>query len=170
MRESRADTDGLPLVHDAVGMLVHGDVIIVLHEASASLSRSRWLFSTFEGLPGSSYIVVLVIGDTARPPDQVSRDRDAQAFKRIAPKLRRLITVSEGGNFRTSFVRLIMNAYALLTGRRHIFAFAQDHAQAQAWLQESRTALTPSTEQLQADLARLRHAVQQAPRSSMPPT
>lgn len=166
---SPSDEDGLPLVHDAVGMLVRGDAIIVLHEASASLSRSQWLFSTFERLPGSSYAVLLVIGVTAKPPDQASRDHDTQAYKRVAHKLRRVVTVSEGGSFRASLVRLVMNTYALLSGKRHIFAFARDHVQALAWLQESRTSLTPESEQLQADLVRLRHAVLQVPRTSSSP-
>lgn len=70
MREVFFGEDGLPLVHEAVGMVVRGDAIVILHEASASLSRSQWLFSTFERLPGSSYVVLLVIGVTSKPPDQ----------------------------------------------------------------------------------------------------
>lgn len=162
--------DGVPLIHDAVGMLVRGDAIIILHEASASLSRSQWMFSTFERLPGNSYVVLLVIGVTAKPPDQASRDHDTQAFKRIAHRLRRIITVSEGEGFRASFVRLIMNTYALLIGKRHIFAFAEDRAQALRWLQESKSPLTPDIAQLQEDLARLRQAVAQVPRVSSSPT
>lgn len=170
MRLGSSNEDSSPLIYDAVGMLVHGDAVVVLHEASASLSRSRWLFSTFESLPGNSYVVLLVIGDDAKPPDQASREHDSQAFKRVAHKLRRIVTVSEGGSFRSSIVRLVINAYATVTGNRYLFAFAKDLPQALAWLQEARTHSTPDSQQLEADLARLRAEVDRAPRTSRPPT
>ena len=161
--------DGVPLVHEAVGMLVRGDAVTVLHEASASLRRSRWLFSTFERLPLQTYVVMLVIGDTAKPPDQAHREHDSQAYQRVAHKLRRIIAVSEGGSFRISMVRLVMNAYALITGKRQLFAFAQDLPQAFEWVQGARSPHTPDVAQMQADLARLRQAVSQHPRTSNAP-
>lgn len=168
MRE-RSPSEGVPCVHNAVGLVVRGDAVLVLHEASASLERSRWLFSTFEALPEPSYVVLLVVGVTAKPPDQASREHDSQAFKRVSSRLRRVVAVSEGGSFRASLVRLVMNAYALVTGNRRLFAFAQDLPQALSWLQESRTSKTPDVVQLERDLMQLRHAVSQHARSSSAP-
>lgn len=158
-----------PMLYDTVGMFVRGDLVTVLHRASASLGRSRWLFKTFEELPGDSYLILLFIGEDARPPDQAVRDHDSAAYSRISSKVRRLIVVSEGDGFSTSLVRLVINAYARFTGKGHMFAFARDLEQALEWIDEQKSPSTPSPEQLAADLSRLRQAIDQEPRRSRAP-
>jgi hypothetical protein len=157
------------MLYDAVGMFVRGDLVTVLHRASASLDRSQWLFETFESLPGDSYLILLFIGEDARPPDQAVRDHDNAAYSRISSKVRRLIVVSEGDGFSTSLVRLVMNAYARFTGKGHMFAFARDLPQALEWIEEQRSPSTPGAEQLEADLCSLRLALSREPRRSRAP-
>ena len=161
--------DSAPMLYEGVGMFVRGDLVIVQHRASASLDRSRWLFKTFEELPGPSYVILLLVGEDARPPDQAVRDHDNAAYTRISGKVRRLIVVAEGDGFSTSLVRLVINAYARFTGKGHMFAFARDLPQAVEWIEEQKSPDTPGPEQLAADLSSLRLALEREPRRSRAP-
>jgi hypothetical protein len=163
--------DSAPLVHDGVGMLARGDVVTVLHAASGAVKRSEWLFSNFETLvvDGTTCVVLLIVGEGAKPPDQAARDHDAAAYVRVAPKLRRVVVLAEGGGFRNSLVRLVLSAYTRIASKKGLFVFADSLERALSLVQDSKSPDTPSTEQLMDGLTKLRAAVARQPGASLAP-
>jgi hypothetical protein len=163
--------DATPLAHDGVGIVSRGDVVTVLHAASGAVKRSQWLFATFEKLvaDGTTCVVLLIVGDDAKPPDQAARDHDAAAYVRVAPKLRRIVVLAEGSGFRRSLVRLVLSAYTRIASKKGLFAFAESLERALSLVQDSKSPDTPSTDQLTDDLTRLRAAVALHPGASFPP-
>jgi len=163
--------DGTPIAQDGVGMLARGDLIAVVHNANATLTRSRWLFTTFDEIATDemTYLVLLIIGGVGKPPDQAIRDFEASAYARVAPKLRRVVVITDGSGFRNSLVRLVLSAYTRLSRNKGLFAFADDLERALSLLQDKKSPDTPSSAQLMSDLQSLRSAVRAHPGSSLAP-
>jgi hypothetical protein len=148
-------------VYDGVAMRARGDAVTVVYAADASGPRSRWLFERFEQLQPAdrSWVVLLIIGAGARPPDQAGREDDAAAYTRLAHRLRRLVIVAEGGDFRTSLVRLVFTAYATLTRKNKLFVFAKNLQEALASVQHVSSTHTPTGNELSTDVSALKAAL-----------
>lgn len=152
---------GQVLEFDGVVAIARGDALIVLYAVDASKRRSRWIFSQAENLAMKyeSIVVLVIIADGTKPPDQATRAEESRAVTRMGSKFRHIIAVPEGSGFHKSAVRLVLGAYVAITGKGHIFSFMKDVAEGARKIQEVRTALTPSELQIADDVNELRAAV-----------
>lgn len=143
---------------DGVGVLARGDTLLIAYGADASLQRARWLHNVVEAFSEkcpTDFVVFMVIPSGSKPPDQTTRSEDAASYARLMPRVRRLVVVPEGTGFRASLVRLVVGAFVTVTGK-HTLVIATNVEQGLARIQEKRSALTPSSEQLSTDLESLR--------------
>jgi len=109
-----------PLVGDGVATVEVGNVLTVLWEHPATITRFEWLKAIMDrkadATPGG-FLMLNVIAATSSPPDAALRRRIQAHFKEIVPRMRMIIVVALGDSLWVSVVRTIVRAVALLSGQ-----------------------------------------------------
>jgi hypothetical protein len=104
---------------DGLATAVVGDVIIVVWKSPATLERWQWLNAQGEALharsPGGLIYFYLILSSST-PPNAATRTKMQAEFRRLGPKLRRLVVVPLGDSLWKSLVRTIVRTVMLLSG------------------------------------------------------
>jgi hypothetical protein len=147
---------------DGVGFLSRGDAIVVVYRAPARLHRSRWLYYLADRAVKENpdgIVALMVILPTADPPDAETRAENTTRMKKLAPSLRRFVTVAIGDDFRVSVVRTVMRALAVLQGKSKVHFVANTLEDGVSCLLESAGPKTPEAAQLIQDVEALYQAL-----------
>src|SRR5689334_22042741 len=113
-------SNSLVQTYDGVGAVVRGNLILILYAADARLARTQWLFDRVDALANRSkdpILVLMVITESAGPPDAATRAENTRRFKQVGKSIRSMATVALGDAFKTNIVRSIMRAMLLLQGQ-----------------------------------------------------
>ena len=108
-----------PEVHDGVALLFAGDVVLTLWNAPARLHRSRWVYDRvdeFASKQSNGLLALMIILPTAEMPDGATRAENSTRLRRLAPSVRRLVTVIQGDEFRDTVVRSGLRLMSLPLG------------------------------------------------------
>jgi hypothetical protein len=164
MRAQTADRlpQGEVMLFDGIGMIARGDLLTVLYRGDARAHRSAWIFERMEQMVASgvpSVVGLLVIPPESKPPDQAARATESAAYERFGRSIRRVVTVPEGSPFRVSVVRLVMAAHVTILRRGDFVLISKGVDDGVRLVVETKTALTPSAEQILSDIERLRGAL-----------
>ena len=110
-------------VHDGIGLCAVGNTLVVVHPSDARRERARFFHDRLEQLAlqvGGDVACMLIIPDTADPPDTETRLEHARRFARHAA-LRRFVTVSIGDEFWHKVVQGITHGMNQAHGRGCVF-------------------------------------------------
>ena len=148
--------------NDGVAFLARGDAITVVYSSPARLHRSRWLYDLADRAaaqnPGG-IVGLMVILPTADAPDAPTRAENSTRMRKLAPAMRRFVTVAIGDDFRVSVVRTVMRALSVLQGKTKVHFVANTAEEGIKRLLEAASASTPGPVQLMQDLQALYRAV-----------
>ncbi len=146
---------GKVLVYDGVGMLFRGDACLIVYQKAARIERTRWLFDVVENYlldNAHSLLAFLIVLPSADPPDAATRQENADRMKKIGPRVRRLVTMPIGNDFKVNLVRAIMRGLNLLvrdSGKRSIADTIDEGIDE---LLADASAQTPSARQIRDDI------------------
>jgi hypothetical protein len=89
---------------------------------------------------------------TADPPDGPTRAENSLRMKKLAPSLRRFVTVAIGDDFRVSVVRTVMRAISVLQGKAKVHLVANTVEEGIRRMLEAGGPTTPGPVQLTQDV------------------
>jgi hypothetical protein len=147
---------------DGVGFLSRGDAAVVVYRAPARLHRSRWLYYLADRAARDSpdgIVVLMVILPTADPPDGPTRGENTTRMRKLAPSLRRFVTVAIGDDLRLSVVRTVMRALAVLQGKSKVHFIENTLEDGVSRLLEAAGPKTPGAAELMQDVEALYEAL-----------
>ena len=145
-------------IYDGVAMLTRGDTIVLVYGLPARLHRSRWAYDLADQaaeVNPDGIVVLMVILPTADPPDGPTRAENATRMRKLAPSLRRFVTVAIGDDFRISVVRTVMRALSVLQGKSKVHFVTNTIETGVSLLREAAGPTTPGAEQLMQDVRAL---------------
>ena len=150
--------------HDGVAVLASGDTILVVYSTHAVLHRTAWLFDRVDDILGehpgvASWAAMMVVLDTAEPPDAATRDENRRRLRRIGSRVRRLVTVALGDGFRCAIIRGVMRTLAILTGHSKVHLIESSIEGGLRAVDAARSDRTPSMHALERQLAMAFHAL-----------
>jgi hypothetical protein len=148
--------------YDGVGFLARGDCAIVVYHAAARLHRSRWLYDLADRAVGDNpagIVGLMVILPTADPPDGPTRAENSTRLRKLAPSLRRFVTVAIGDDFRVSVVRTVIRALNVLQGKSNVHLVANTLETGIARMLEAGGPNTPGPVQITQDVHALYRAL-----------
>ena len=102
--------------NDGVAFAANQDVGFMVWSAPATVERGHWLGLCVEGWlaqRAGDVVVVQVILATSKPPDAATRADARQFLDRIAPRLRKLITLPIGNELWSVLVRMVLRGLNL---------------------------------------------------------
>jgi hypothetical protein len=147
---------------DGVGFLTRGDAIVVVYRAPARLHRSRWLYYLADRAAKENpegIVALMVILPTADPPDGPTRAENTTRMRKLAPSLRRFVTVAIGDDLRLSVVRTVMRALAVLQGKSKVHFIENTLEDGVARVREAAGPRTPGAAELMRDVQALYQAL-----------
>ena len=153
-------------VHEGIGTLAAGDVLVVLWSEPASPKRWQVVVDHFESLAREypeGILPLFLILAAAEPPDAELRRRMQADIRRFGPKLRRGVFVPLGDSIWISVVRTIVRTIFLLSGqsKRHmVVATIEDGLER---IQEAAGTHTPARPELLAGIETLYRALGVSP-------
>jgi hypothetical protein len=114
--EPSVPDDRTLLTKDGVAVVVRGDLMSMVWQASARIQRTRWVFDLMDALaqrrPGG-ILVLMVILPTADPPDRPAREENARRIRRVGEAVRSLSTVVLGDGVQQVLIRSVIRAMVL---------------------------------------------------------
>lgn len=151
--------------YDGVGVVMRGNLLLVLYGADARLHRTAWIFDRadeFAARIKAPFLTLMIIAENAAPPDAPTRAENARRFKRLHGYVRGIVTVALGDTVQTSIVRAVMRAMLLLQGQssRHSIALAVEDGI--SLLLNDADSSTPNREQIRSDLQTLRERLERS--------
>jgi hypothetical protein len=161
--------DGLVVAGDGVAALRRGDLVIVIYQGSSTLARSSWAFDRAEEALAKhpeGIIVLMLIQASSRPPDAATRALLEAGYKRHGQRLRMNITVPEGSPFHRSVVRMVLSTAFMLSGRTASHRVVDNLSEAARVVSAVASAATPAEDQIMRDVAKVRSALSETPRTS----
>jgi hypothetical protein len=147
---------------DGVGFINRGDTIVVVYRAPARLHRSRWLYFLADKAAKENpdgIVALMVILPTADPPDAETRAENTTRMRKLAPSLRRFVTVALGDDLRVAVVRTVMRALAVLQGKSKVHFVSDTVEDGVSLLREAAGPKTPAAAQLMEDVEALYRAL-----------
>jgi hypothetical protein len=162
VREGVTAPEGSVLLYDGVGTLRRGDTLLVVYQKAARLERTRWLFDVADALlanTAADILAFMIVLPTADPPDARTRHENTLRMRRIAPRVRRLVTTPIGNAFNVSVVRTIMRGLNVLLGHADTRFVADTVQEGVRYLLEAKSDTTPSAQQILTDLAAIYQAL-----------
>ena len=141
--------------YDGVAFIARGDAVIVVYKAPAKLHRSRWLFDLADRAVAQNpdgIVGLMVILPTADPPDAPTRAENSVRMRKLAPGLRRFVTVAIGDDFRMAVVRTVIRAISVLQGKSKVHQIVDSAEQGIKRMLEAAGPNTPGPVQLMLDL------------------
>jgi len=159
-------TPGMLHTYDGVAATVRGDTLSMLWKAPARVQRSRWAYDVADELSARSpngILALMIILPTADPPDGPARAENAVRLQKLAPMVRRLVTVVIGDELWQSIVRTVVRAMFLAHdgSRRLVLASTIDAGITR--LVESAGPATPSHVDIDRDVTAMYAALDVAP-------
>jgi len=150
--------EGKILLHDGVGMLQRGDACLIVYQRAARLERTRWLFDVVDEVvarTGFELLGLMIVLPSADPPDAPTHQENFARLRKLGPRVRRLVTVPVGNEFRTSVVRAVMRGLNIVLGHSGTRFIANDVADGVKRLLEAASSRTPEASQIFADVRAL---------------
>lgn len=162
MGEGLSVPEGKILLYDGVAIVRRGDALVICYQKPACLPRTRFLFDVADAvrqmLP-EGMLALLVVLDTADPPDGPTREENAKRLAALGPAVRRLVTVPLGNAFKTAIVRTLMRALNLALGHSKDRIVSDTVDEGLTQLLQAASPRTPRREQLEHDLESLYEAL-----------
>jgi hypothetical protein len=158
MTEGVQAPEGKVLLHDGVGMLRRGDTCLIVYQKAARLERTRWLFDVVDEMiatTGFDLLALLIVLPSADPPDTPTHQENYLRLRRLGSRVRRLVTVPVGNEFRTSVVRAVMRGLNVILGHSGTRFVANRVDAGITRLLEVSSLRTPPASQILADVRAL---------------
>jgi hypothetical protein len=143
---------------DGTALAVSGDVMLGLWQAPASMERWKWHMAELERLAAQNSQGILYLDfilPSSSPPDSTLRATMQEDFRRLGPRLRKLVVVPLGDGLWLSVVRTIVRATLVISGQSKQYVVASTIEQGLDRIREFATPETPSSIALRASVATL---------------
>jgi hypothetical protein len=143
---------------DGVAMAVRGDTLTVVYQEPARLHRSRWVYDQADRLVErcpEGIVALVVMLPTCTPPDGPTRAENSSRLRKLGPSLRRLVTVPVGDDLSKSIARSVVRATAIVQKGPSRLRLSETVEGAIACLLESASPVSPSFDQIAADVRAL---------------
>lgn len=155
MTEGVQAPEGKVLLHDGVGMLLRGDVCLIVYQKPARLERTRWLFDVLDAAlddNGRCLLGFMIVLPTSDPPDGPTRQENHFRLRKIEHRVKRLVTTPIGDDFKLSVVRAVMRGLNIVLGHSGSRFITDTVQEGLGQLLEARTRETPAPLQILTDL------------------
>jgi hypothetical protein len=152
-------------VGDGVACVAVGDTMVELWKAPASLPRWRWFEAQRDGLLArhEQLIVFTLILASSSPPDGTVRAAMQDSFRKLGPKMRRMVVVPLGNSVWQSVVRTIVRGVLIVSGAAKQQVVANNVTDGIARVLEVAGPSTPDRRQLRAAADALASALGHGP-------
>lgn len=153
---------GKVFVYDGVGMLFRGDTCLAVYQKAARIERTRWLFDVVENYlldHDTDLLAFLIVLPSADPPDAPTRQENTNRMRKIAPRVRRLVTVPIGNAFKVNVVRAIMRGLNFLLRQSDTHSIADTVEEGLDVLFEVASVRTPPARQIHEDIGAIYQAL-----------
>ena len=147
--------EGKVLVHDGVGMLLRGDVCLIVYQKAARIERTRWLFDVLDAALDDNercLLGLMIVLDTSDPPDGPTRQENHFRLRKIERRVKRLVTTPVGNAFKLSVVRAVMRGLNIVLGNSGTRFITDTVDEGVTQLLEAKTRETPPRQQILTDL------------------
>ena len=148
--------EGKVLVYDGVGMLIRGDTCLIVYQKAARIERTRWLFDVVENYlldNETDLLAFLIVLPSADPPDGRTRQENTDRLKKIGHRVRRLVTMPIGNEFKANLVRAVMRALNVVLGHSDTRSIADTVDEGLDELLRFASERTPPVRQIRDDIA-----------------
>lgn len=148
--------EGRVLVYDGVGMLIRGDTCLIVYQKAARIERTRWLFDVVENFlldNDTDILAFLIVLPSADPPDGRTRQENSDRMKKIGHRIRRLVTMPIGTEFKANLVRAVMRALNTMLGHSDTRSIADTVDEGLDELLKFKSEQTPPLRQIRDDIA-----------------
>lgn len=155
MTEGVRAPEGKVLLHDGVGMLLRGDVCLIVYQKPARIERTRWLFDVLDAALDDNALCVLglmIVLPTSDPPDGPTRQENHFRLRKIEHRVKRLVTTPVGDAFKVSVVRAVMRGLNIVLGHSGTRFITDTVQEGIGQLLEVKTRETPTAKQILTDL------------------
>jgi hypothetical protein len=111
---------------------------------------------------------LMLVLPTATPPDAATRHENVVRMRKLAPHIRRFVTVPIGDALHVMVVRTVMRALGVVQGKSRVQKVANTIEQGIRSLLEAASPLTPTPAEIEADLRAMYEALNVNPQTHMP--
>jgi hypothetical protein len=161
--EGSSAQEGKVFVFDGVAASCRGDTILICYQKAARFERTHWLFDRIDdfmrALPAGGVIALMVVLETADPPDALTRAENNKRLTRLGDAVRCLVTVPVGDAFRMAIVRSFMRGLNLALGHSKTRLVSDTVEAGLVRMLEAASPATPSRAQIARDLGALYRAL-----------
>jgi len=143
------------MLHDGVGVLLRGDVFLIVYQKAARLERTRWLFDMLDASLDDNERCLLgfmIVLSSSDPPDGPTRQENHFRLRKIEHRVKRLVTTPVGDDFKLSVVRAVMRGLNLVLGHSGTRFITDTVHEGLSLLLEAKTRDTPVPAQILTDL------------------